>query len=165
MSKINTLPKGLQSFLGNTSQGVNPSDLSPGVDPSFDMYPFWASDKIKGAFVNANTVGVIGQNLNLAVPEGEVWQLIAVSSTFPMLVENSVGLGIQLVEPSGSVNVTIASVFRESPDSITNCVVSKVFPNRFLLPAGWKIRGVIESASDATGRAMFVSAMYIPFKT
>ncbi len=60
MSKINALPKGLQEFLGNTSQGVNPSDLLNGVRPQFDMLPFWAVDRVQQA-VNLISTKTIGQ--------------------------------------------------------------------------------------------------------
>lgn len=73
MSKINTLPKGLQEFLGNTSQGQNPSELNQEVRPIIDLFSFWAVDKTKHT-TKTQAITQSGIQIFLGpVPVGETW--------------------------------------------------------------------------------------------
>jgi len=45
-SRINRVPRGLQDLLNSVNLGVNPSDLSLVVQPTVNLYPFWASEKL-----------------------------------------------------------------------------------------------------------------------
>lgn len=79
MSRINTVPKGLQAFLGNSNFGDNPSELSPVAAPTIDISDFLKVDQMR-VYIS----GLILQNTppialdSLTVPDNELWFLAGV---------------------------------------------------------------------------------------
>lgn len=78
MSRINTVPKGLQSFLGNTNFGDNPSEMSEVAAPIVDLNPFLQVDQVRAyesAVITQNAPPVLINSLT--VPENELWFILA----------------------------------------------------------------------------------------
>lgn len=159
MSKINALPKGLQEFLGNTSQGVNPSDLLPGVRPEFDMFPFWASDKTVIESNNGN-VTTVGNTVALAVPAGEVWMPIQITASMTGLtIGDVVRFSVGIVTPDG-----LALQFNESQKFTATAVVdrhsiSHALPLRTLVQADHFFVATIQEIAIAAGSEELVLTM------
>lgn len=75
MSRVNTVPAGLQSLLGSTNFGDNPSELSEVLRPSLEQLPFLAAYAVRNETVltGAATTG----NFNrITVPLGEAWMIL-----------------------------------------------------------------------------------------
>lgn len=72
MSQITRVPWGLQDFLGNQSQGDNPSEFAQIVAPVLDLSQFYSIEKEKHY---TEGFGIISTNatIDVEVPEGEVW--------------------------------------------------------------------------------------------
>lgn len=72
MGRITAVPFGLQSLLGNTAFGDNPSELSPETESVLEQFPFLAQSKMD--FVtDSSAVNSVGDNTIIAIPEGEFW--------------------------------------------------------------------------------------------
>lgn len=164
MSKINTLPLGLQEFLGNTAQGNNPSELSGVVAGGFDMFPFWAAQKNQIGFATGNVVGTVGQGLQLLVPAGEAWIISSAHITWPTLAGEHCGLSIGLIRETGAGFVANNIVQSPVAPSVQQVYCPYNSRDRQLLPSGFGIRGQIDYASDVTGRPMILSVNYYRFK-
>lgn len=109
MTAINTVPKGLQAYLGNTSQGVNPSELLPGVRPSLDLTPYWNVDKQQMARWSGTVIGAYN-NTQTQIPEGEMWLVHAASCSLALNAVGDVGgTVVQLRNAAGNVQLNLAS--------------------------------------------------------
>lgn len=77
MGRINTVPVGLQSLMGNTNFGNNPSELAEISAPTIDLAPFLGAYKVGYArnAASLNSTGPTGTGVE--VPEGKVWIPIA----------------------------------------------------------------------------------------
>lgn len=149
MSQINRPPIGLQGLLGSKNFGVNPSDLNQQVVPIVDLFDFWASQTLRYIKETAVTAGV-GNVINTVVPSDKVWMPLSVA--FLADVDNTghdTNYQIRLDENTlGNVSFTVASEKLENPQvTYTHfpTIWQPVVP--FFLPAGYAIRGWIDSNS------------------
>ena len=78
MGRINTPPVGLQSLLGNTNFGDNPSDLSEVVAPTLEFFAFMAQQKVHFER-NAGSLAGQGFATQIVIPDGEIWALLGVN--------------------------------------------------------------------------------------
>lgn len=162
MSKVNTLPKGLQEFLGNTSQGVNPSDLSGTVSPGIDLYPFWSADKIRNVVSNAN-IGAVGQFAALQVPAGESRIPIAISADIQIAAGERWRINVHLTDPAGNARSIVCQ-----SDTVTGAATefvscSHVWGQNLLIPSGWFFIAFCEAYGGAV-RVMSIDFTYVPVK-
>jgi len=80
MSKINRVPRGLQDLLGSSNQGENPAESLREVRPTFDMFPFWASERLRVKNTGSFNPGKAAP-LFFTVPTNELWFVQSISST------------------------------------------------------------------------------------
>jgi len=160
MSKINTPPRGLQNFLGNVNQGVNPSDLDQQVNPTVDLVPFWGTDKLKSIVSGASIAGTLGQGITVEVPEGELWIPIAASGQYFVAQAQTRQISLRVVDQSGGGLSIIANGRIDSASLTAEVTCGLAFPNRFILPSSWGIRCQIDETSSATAATMEVNIFY-----
>lgn len=161
MSKINSLPKGLQELLGNTSQGKNPDELSNVVYGNFDILPFWGIDKTIAQVVSANTVHVVGQGIDMNVPEGEAWYLKAASGSSFLATTESGRLSLHISNPAGTVRVTIGQSAYITAKLLTEEIVAPaIMPSGFILPSGWSLRSQWEGVDAGLANTMSLDAIF-----
>jgi len=80
MSRINRVPRGLQDLLGSTNQGDNPSDLLPDVRATFDIFPFWAVERLRVAFKSSVNPSTIASQFHI-IPDNEMWLVKVITTT------------------------------------------------------------------------------------
>lgn len=129
MSRINRVPWGLQDILGSQSQGENPSELLQEVRPSFDMWPLWAQERIQYDRITGS-ITARGQNVNIAVPDGEYWMPIAMYGGVAGFADIGTVIKIALFGLRVSPNTGNFFVFHES-DLVTSTVVGELFHTTF----------------------------------
>lgn len=78
MSRINRVPVGLQSLLGASNFGDNPSELSQVTAPVLDLLPYLAAERVSLEREQANLTAQF-QVVDLVVPEGELWLPLQIS--------------------------------------------------------------------------------------
>lgn len=164
LSKVNTPPIGLQNLLGNVNQGVNPHELDQIITPSVDLYPHWATNKIRAAFETAEVAGAVGQGLGISVPEGELWQVIAAECAYETVsatTDTSISVGV--MDPTLTTMVSFYTIEFLNVPGLTGDyqVVGGPFPDRFILGGGWSIRGQVNGSTVATVRTMNVKLLYV----
>jgi len=93
MSTINRLPRGLQSYFGNTAAGKNPAQLLQDVRPTVDLTPFWNGDSIKYRKEPGSVAATYGVSF-IEVPLGESW--IPLQLTYE-LTTSVVGESVKIV--------------------------------------------------------------------
>lgn len=162
MSKINRIPKALQELLGNTSQGVNPSELLSEVRPSFDMVKFWALDKVDYIASTASAAAVFANSF-VQVPQGEVWIPLTLSADITMTV---IGEGAQIVigiaNNSRLARCHIAqSEYRTTTTAIETIAAVYEFPQMILLGAGDSVYYQIHFFSAAGARTTGLDLRFI----
>ena len=150
MSKINTLPKGLQQFLGNTHQGVNPSELSQTVQPQVDLQPFWSADKLKW-FSNAVTVTTPGNGNIVVVPQGELWSPVVHSGRITGLTPaDTVAISTEIWAPDSTRFIT-SSVPTQTAITTNDTFSSQWVPDRDVwYPGGYKFVSITFELSIAS---------------
>lgn len=165
LSKVNTPPRGLQSFLGNVNQGVNPHELDHTISPTVELSPFWGIDQVKGGLASLSISGTVGQGVTVVVPPGQVWQVIAASCDMSLVATESLGLSLNIQDPSGGIMQAVVSEdYIIGTPSVTRLSTGLVFTPHLILPTGWGLRGMVTMATDATNRTMEVNYMYIPLQ-
>lgn len=166
MSVINTVPKGLQEFLGNTSQGRNPSNILADVRPTLDMAPYWDVDKIK-FYTQSGAVLASYNNQAKAVPDGEVWIPLAISCNIDFAsATDEAAITLQLASPSGVVRGSLATGYRASSVAGTNShTVCWSSGQRIALSGGTQIIGLLDFLSIPSGvRNMALDIIYVELK-
>jgi hypothetical protein len=90
MSRINTVPRGLQSFLGNTNMGDNPSELSQVTAPVVNLSEWLRIDRMR-AFSSAGTIVLAPPTdiVSLTVPDNKLWFLVNAG----LWIERTTGTG------------------------------------------------------------------------
>lgn len=79
MGRINTVPRGLQGFLGNTNFGDNPSELARETQATIDLNKFLQVDKMRSYISAAVAVAAGNSNVDrIVVPENQLWFLLHV---------------------------------------------------------------------------------------
>lgn len=123
MAIINRLPKGLLDFLDQQTQGRNPQEPAPGLVLTSDITAHYRTQSLKA---NANTEVVDTSTAlllvstgvsTLQVPEGEVWELLAMHGRLTLgavpaatvTVTLSLSLLIPGIAPIVSANAFVAS--------------------------------------------------------
>ena len=161
VSKINQPPRGLQDFLGNVNQGINPHELDHRVAPGVDLVPFWGVDKIRMLVNTGNVTGAVGQGIELAVPAGEVWIPIAVSGDWFLLTTEIGRIALHMTDPAGNARTVIAKSELVTAGAGTEAIsCGLAFPQRFVMPTGWKFRCQVETSTVAGAQSMSVDVMY-----
>ena len=163
ISKVNASPKGLQSLLGNVNQGVNPHELDHVVSPGVDLYPHWAADK---TLVKSETTSVVpspGNGMTITVPEGEIWQPIAIGGVVSMLIAVEYAFSVGILNPASLTHTTVASAVTDQAAVATNNQLRAgyVFPNRFFLSGGWGIRFQYNWSTSVAARSITLNVLYV----
>jgi hypothetical protein len=168
MSRINTVPRGLQSFLGNTNMGDNPTEMSPVAAPVVDLDGWLRIDKMR-SYVSAGTVMLtIGDVVSLTVPDNKLYMVQQIS----FHAERSAGSGTGTVRllakvedyPSytggGDPGGPIVLAYGEPDTFNTGSYGGLVewLPQPFPVPAGAKITWTVSSMSDPTNDDFTVKA-------
>jgi len=147
VSAINRLPKGLQEFLGNTSQGVNPGELLQGVRPGVDLYPFWSLDQTV-AETATQAVTSPGNGAFLTIPEGEVWAPLTLGARITGLTGNDdIRIAVSVFSPGGLEHVLNQSIDYNQPVATSpnsRYSVAHNFERTWLFPAGWIFGAVVQ---------------------
>jgi len=163
VSKINQTPRGLQSLLGNVNQGVNPSDLSQVVSPGVDLFPFWAVEKTKFQLQGASVAHVVGQGIELIVPEGKLWMPLVVSSNGFNLSGQGGQISIHITDNSATARPVLA-VSEYNPDRgvTVGVACSAVLQKPFVMSAGNRFRAEWLGADGPNTNSSFnIDLMYI----
>lgn len=74
--RINTPPRGLQSFLGSQNFGDNPSDLSQIVQPVLSVFPFYLGEKLERFYSAEITFTTETSQTITTVPDGKLWYVL-----------------------------------------------------------------------------------------
>lgn len=163
MSKINSLPSGLQEFLGNTSQGVNPSELSNVVTPTFDISDFWKVPKTKVIRIAINFTAVY-TNGSFTVPNNEIWMLVSVSGNVNILTTESAQLVISLTEQGGLNRQVIAqSDYRVAGATSETVAAHAVLPPGFMVSAGQSLYCTANMMNVAAARGGEMIMRFVRF--
>ena len=75
MSQITRVPFGLQDLLGSKNFGVNPTELGQQVNPTLEMFPFLAAERLTYFDSGAMTVFSDSQWFIKVIPDGELWMV------------------------------------------------------------------------------------------
>lgn len=136
MSRINRVPFGLQEFLGNTSQGNNPSELLEQVRPGFNMWPLWGVDKIEYQEFSVST-GSLGAGATLTVPLGKVWMPLHFSGRTGMALAGVQQLALRITDPASGVSAILQqSALMTAVQANQSLSVHHSFPQPLLLASG-----------------------------
>lgn len=165
VSRINTPPKGLQNLLGNINQGINPSNLSQEVYGVTDLYPHWTANKLDVAFATAEVAGVTGQGVGIAIPEGEIWQPLALSMEYELVGTNADDTGISVGIQKLGTGYYVA-LFRS--DQAVNAVGAAgefqiacgPLTERFYLDGRWQFWAQVDGAAQSNVRTMTIQVLY-----
>ena len=168
MSRINTVPRGLQSFLGNTNMGDNPSELSPVAAGVVNLERFLAIDRMR-SISSGGTVIPAGSGradvFSITVPDNKLWMLVHVG----MHIDKAGGGGqgflrthVKLTnypayEGAGNPGGQIVLASCGSNDQVSNpsrdIGWAETFPNPIPLPAGvtltWRAGDNFDSVNDS----------------
>jgi len=165
LSKVNAVPRGLQDFLGNVNQGINPQQLDPLVSPSVDLFPFYQVDNLRARLeVDTGVPGALGFGVDVEVPEGEIWQVIAASASYKTIGagtdDTSISVGIY--DPSLTV---MTAIYTAAETNVVGSVganqtVGGPFPDRLFLSSGWRVRGQVNGTNQVTPRQMTLQFIY-----
>lgn len=159
-SKVNTPPRGLQDFLGNVNQGVNPHELNHTVNPGVDLIPFWGVDKTTTTIASGSVNGTIGQGIELRVPSGEIWMPVAVSGQYFYAIGNTRAISLRLQTPSGGGLVIVANARVAAAAAAGELTCGAFIPSRFILPTDWGFRCQVDESDNAAASTMEVNITY-----
>ena len=163
MSRINRLPSGLQEFLGNTSQGVNPSELSNVVSPTFDISDFWKVQKQDEIRIVTSMTAVY-QSAFFQIPQSELWMLIGVSAGVNILTTESAQLVVQIAEPAAISRTIIASSpYRTAGATSETIVAHASMPPGYMVPSGAKIYVTANMMNVAAARGGELIMRFVRF--
>jgi len=144
MSQINQPPVGLQSLLGTKNFGKNPDDLSQIVQPTVDMFPFWASQKIRYIQEQTTTAGA-GSTIETIVPDGETWLVLSAAyGTEILTTSDDMNQHVAIDETIAGTQFFVVA----SKDRLNMVPVGQFYytvwapPTPWYLPAGYVIRGI-----------------------
>jgi len=143
MSTINVLPKGFQEYLGNTSQGVNPSELNPNVQSGVDIGPFYDVDKMRQKALTAN-VSTPLTGAREIIPQGEVWSPVQLSGRITGLtIGDVVSIGVEIWDPAQN-RTTLAVVPPFTATAVADNYAIAWSPTRQIwFPSGWSFASLV----------------------
>ena len=137
MSRITTLPKGLQSLLGNTNFGDNPSRLGDTVIPTLSIEPFYAPDLLRLAQVSQTTTGDSITMVMLTVPSGKIALLRSWAVQASTLKDGSASVTIDGYP--GSSNPPVVSTTRKIIRNVNTDSVGNEWAQLFPVVAGNRV--------------------------
>lgn len=136
---LQRVPSALLSLFGIKSTGQNPNTLSPYVQGTVDLRPFFGAETLQlQAGLDATAVA-IGDQATLTVPSGESWLVYGLSSQLEISVNDLVivNLGISLLVPGlGRLPYYVgqnSTVTRVANDI---CAAFAALPYPILFPSG-----------------------------
>ncbi|GAG61667.1 unnamed protein product, partial [marine sediment metagenome] len=159
-SKVNSPPRGLQYFLGNVNQGLNPHELNHEVQPIADLVPFWGVDKTVSSVVGGNIVKTIGQGIEMLVPEGEVWYMVAASAQCFASATFALAISLRIVAPGGGLLTTIATGIAFPAPSVWELHAGTLFTQPFILPTGYGFKLQVDMSDNAAASDVEINATY-----
>lgn len=101
-SRINKVPDGLLDLLDLKALGQNPSVFPDTVQPSIDLFPFYAAGDLRQYREQVNSAAA-GSLVTLRIPTGEIWIPIHMSASHVVGSTNqngTVGLSIRQIPAS-----------------------------------------------------------------
>lgn len=101
MSRINRIPKGLQSLFGNTAAGKNPSELASQVLPAIDLTWAWAVDQTRFVRFNGQFAAAF-QKQTLQVPSGKMWIPLSMAGEAVMNVGETIAFALGIDDESAT---------------------------------------------------------------
>lgn len=162
LSKVNQVPRGLQSLLGNVNQGMNPDELDNVISGQVDLLPFWASDKIRFERTTISAAApTAASRANVTVPEGEVWVPIVVSALCTIRIGDIIRIGTVLRIPDGNF-MSLGLPATSGPNTATNAEI--IYAGGFVdqtlvLPAGHSFTAEIQASEVQTGTVSLTSSV------
>ena len=134
MGRINTVPGGLQSLLGSTNFGDNPSDLAVVTAPVLEQFPFLAQQKVYFAR-NVATLASRGSAVQVTVEEGEIWKPIAVQMSLNgnINIGTDVRMTCQIFRAPNAITTDPAFAIH-STGLLTSTVVGEIMTEPFRWP-------------------------------
>lgn len=166
MSKINTTPRGLQEFAGNTAQGQNPDELSRIVGPNVDIVPYWSVDKTKAISATGAVTGS-GFGVTIPVPTSEIWVPLVASAVITGLDPgDTVRVQLEILSPA-DLRVAYGQPFDAVGSVAVNdrYSIGHLFPQRILIPSGWKFTAIVEAETfTQPSENLTFSMIYVELK-
>ena len=138
MGRINTTPGGLQSLLGSTNFGDNPSDLAVVTAPTLEQFQFLAQQKVYFAR-NTSTLASRGSAVQVTVAEGEIWKPIAIMMALNgnINVGTQVRMTLQIFRAPNAITADPACAIH-STDLLTSTIAGEIMTEPFTWPdAPW----------------------------
>ena len=169
MGRINTLPYGLQSLLGNTNFGDNPSDLSQVTAPVIGLDHNFEAFRIDYAR-NTGSINSSGDFVATVIPAGEAWIPIAIAPTLNGEVAGDIAkINVEIWEApglpfAGSVGQPIGAGRLELESAGAEATYVTAPPWRFILQPGTEIRAVVDDFVSAGGtgtKSLALRTMYV----
>lgn len=160
MSRINTVPKGLQSFLGNTNFGDNPSELSEVAAPVVQLNPFLQVDQMRARSSAAiTTVNSPGNAIEqFAVPQNKIWFVLGFGiKCLPAVAVANFGQHVDIYnypqgEGADAIEPIMAAEFHNMNATVANRFWGQTqwLPAPLPVPGDCTIRYFFEYTSTAT---------------
>lgn len=149
---INQLPFGLLDALGIKSGGLYPRDFGSMLVPTFELFDWYALDKVD-VIVSNNTVNATGANALTSgtVPTGQVWYVYNTTLRVVTGVGEAIAIEPGWLEPNGTIPVIIGSE-RTLAASVTASCFQSVPP--FFAAPGSSVRAVVNSVTGTVDVAL-----------
>lgn len=165
MSKINRVPVGLQSLLGNAAAGENPDQLQQAVSPIVDLEPYWDFEKIQ--YAEKDTAVAAPQNGTFfTVPTGELWLPISLGGTLGgMGTGDTASLTVKVWNSVGTNPIPIAaSPIRTFATSLEFLSVGFVWPRRQVFRSGQLFSIVCDDFVSGAAKTLQSAIQYVRLK-
>ena len=164
LSKVNTPPVGLQDLLGNVNQGVNPHDLDHKISPGVDLYPHYTSNRLEIATASAEVAGITGQGVGIPIPEGQIWQPIALSAEYELQGTNAddtqFSVGVQRLGTGYYVPFHTSFDLNYPGTAGDFGVACGPTGQRFFVSGGWQFWAQVDAAVQTDVRTMTINVFY-----
>lgn len=167
VGKIQRTPSGLLQFLGMVGTGVPPTLMADDVRATFNVLPFYGVSLMTGQSANG-TLTNAGDNVELLVPAGQQWVLLAAQGTVTLGAANETArLALQIVARNNQ-RIRVATgpeLFAGLGTAIGDIVsVATTFPQPLVLASGMGLRCSLEMDGLAAARNANVAALIYQFE-
>lgn len=165
MSKINTVPRGLQGYLGNTAQGINPDELARVVQSQVDLSPFYNVDRMRIATATVTGTTPEGGAI-VRVPTGEIWQPIMMSSYAKTFTVGDVArLSCEIWSPaSNRVQIAVSDQITIG-DVLDTVSAQYVWSYPMYFPSGWGFVAMGQEFDVAVAETKELNMFYYRLET
>lgn len=163
MSTINRVPWGLQDVLGNTNFGDNPSVLAKTTVPTYRIdrhlkFELLTNAVASGALTNTT------DTIDITVPDGEVWELIQVSSRVSGVATTELyQLTILLTALNSSNDHFVATTRKTDSTQIGSAAIWNP-PDQPLIGGGTVLKSRFFQAVGLASLTVTMSALYYRYR-